>query len=152
MREPHPVTNRSAGVLVLPVTKSGQRSGTVGSVAFNDPLVTAAFRAASLAAGQPAPCFQGSPGVFCGFAREAFVACGLDSFYYGPYSLRRGVAIEDFMSCLSVQNTMFRGRRNSFKACNIYVVDGQCALADMKVPPSAARQCCEYAAFLNILM
>ena len=139
----------TAGVIVLPWTKSGQRAGCTESVSFNDPIVVGILRHACSLVGPFGPLFPDSGGRFRDHFDWALGCCELLGQGFRPYSLRRGGATADFILNLSVQNTMIRGRWQSLKACRIYATEGQEALSRFNIRAESMERCQFYASHLQ---
>ena len=138
----------SAGVIILPWTKSGQRAGCMESVTFNDPIVAGILRAACVRVGPQSRLFTDSGQRFRALFDAALEACSLQGLGFRPYSLRRGGATSDYLQHLSVQNTMIRGRWMSLKACRIYITEGQEALARLGLSKTSKERIAHFARFL----
>ena len=112
----------------------------------------AALLVASKAAGPFALLYAGSASSYRALFRAALNACRLDPLDFKPYSLRRGGATEHFVRSRCVQDTMLRGRWNSFQAAKIYIVDGQRALAEQQISDVAQGLCRGFAGQLHWLL
>ena len=133
--------SRLHGVLLLPWTKSGERTGAPESVVFNDPLV---FRLLDLACAHVTEADRICPSSGSRFRHlfeAALQALQLDGRGYHPYSLRRGGATADFLEHGSATTAQLRGRWASLKVCRIYVTLGQESLAKIACPPESLRLC-----------
>ncbi len=136
------------GVLLLPLTKSGQRAGAPESVRLDDALVGGLLSLA-LAGLQPhETLLRGSPREFRILWSQALVLCGIDPSLYKPYSIRRGGATQHFLEFNDLASTQHRGRWGSYRAARIYIVEGQKAgrsvlgrRDDAALPP--IRRCLE---------
>ena len=115
----------SRGVLALPLTKSGQRSGTPESVTIYDPLVAVLFFFYSQELLPGAKLWHGSPQDFRDEVRRHLGRVFVDGNLIKPYCLRRGGATAHYIEFHHLQSTRFRGRWNSYRACQLYVVEGQ---------------------------
>lgn len=127
------INAQGKGLLNLGCEQISQQRGAQDMVTVDDPGVgLMLLRAASLVE-------RGEPLVNMGAAmfRKVFKAlcarCGLGSFGFLPYSLRRGGATYHFRHCGDINATLFRGRWSSIRAGRIYVTDGAAAMADLKL-------------------
>ena len=135
----------SRGVLALPLTKSGQRSGTPECVTVVDPLVAALLflHLQMLPAG--AAIWTGTAQEFRDEFRRHLGAVHVNGNFFLPYCLRRGGATNHFVEFHHLQSTQLRGRWNSFRACQLYVVSGQRELAEADLSPATKVACVAYA-------
>ena len=129
------------GVLLLPWTKSGERTAAPESVAFNDPLVSRLLDLACARVTEAKRICPSSGVRLRHLFDSALQALQLDGRGCRPYSLRRGGATADFLEHGSAATTQLRGRWASLKVRRIYVTLGRESLAKMACPPESLRLC-----------
>lgn len=137
-----------SGVLLLPWTKSGERTGAPETVSFSDALVCHYLRRACALVPPEARLFLGSGSQFRSLFDAALDALQVNHVGFRPYSLRRGGATADFLEHGSAATTQLRGRWGSLRVCRIYVTEGQEALARFLVPPAAQALIQHFARYL----
>ena len=71
---------------------------------------------------------------------------------YKPYCLRRGGATAHFIEFHHLQSTRLRGRWNSYRACQLYVVEGQREIAEAELTAATKPACLYYAAKLRAFL
>ena len=143
--------SRPHGVLRLPWTKSGERTGAPESVVFNDPLVSRLPDLACARVAEAERIFPSRGSRFRHLFENALQALQLDGRGYRPYSLRCGGAAADFLEHGSATTTQLRGRWASLKVRRIYVTLGQESLAKIACPPESLRLCALHACSLATL-
>ena len=137
------------GVLALPLTKSGQRTGAPESVTFSDSLVGSMLHMLVQLVGEHAPLWAGSAEDFRRAWRFHLQRLGLDPEAYKPYALRRGGATAHFIEHNCLSTTQHRGRWASYRACRIYVVEGQRELAESSLSAATRAAILHYAQILR---
>ena len=128
------VDQRGCGVVALPWSKSGQRTGASEIVTIDDSLIGCGLLRWLLSRpANPLLCAM-HPLAARELLRRAFDALGLASFNFLPYSIRRGGATYDFTQHHDLSRTLFRGRWSQLKVAKIYITDGAAALTAMHLP------------------
>ena len=140
---------RTRGVIALPLTKSAQRTGSPESTTFEYPLVGALleFAMRGLEAGDRI--WQRSALEFRRLWRTHVELVGLSGDDFLPYCLRRGGATHHYVETGDLASTRHRGRWSPYKACRVYVVEGQRELQEAALSPSARAACTAAAASLE---
>ena len=139
----------NSGVIWLPVTKSGVRTGTTECVVFSDSVAAGLLRWAAMGRDPQAKIWEGTPQGFRDLWGRACRAIGIDPGLYKPYALRRGGASFFISERRSIVDCMAMGRWGSIKACKIYAVGGMQLLKSQQLPPTCAELCCVYAQLLH---
>ena len=75
--------------------------------------------------------------------------CLLDPLLFKPYCLRRGGATHHFCEHGDLRLTQHKGRWASYKACKLYVVEGQRELNDNVLDDATRVQLEAYATVLK---
>ena len=127
----------ASGVLILPWTKSGERSGAPETVTFSDPPVARFLRLACERVRPEDRLFTACGSRFRLLFDQALQALQVGGLGFRPYSLRRGGATADFIEHGSAATTQLRGRWASRRVARIYVTEGQEALARFLTPPTS---------------
>ena len=140
------------GVVSLPLTKSAQRTGSPESTTFNDKLVGALLEFASRGKAPGEPLFSRSACEFRRLWRLHVVRIGLNGDDFLPYCLRRGGATHYFLETGDLTTTQHRGRWSSYKACRVYVVEGQRELQEAALSPTVRAACTAAAQSLQQLL
>ena len=124
----HLVVGTAAGVLSLPCTKSGQRTGAMEAVSIDSACVAAwASMWKTLRqqqAGRYAKIWPGSSAGFRKAFNDLLKVFDLGEWGFKPYSCRRGGATYFFQQTGSMELTLARGRWSSSRGARIYLNDG----------------------------
>ena len=139
---------RRRGVLLLPLTKSGQRHGCAENVTFDDELVGEWLHDVLTSRGMFDAVWTGSSQSFRKLWKHCLGLCGLPAIYQ-PYSLRRGGATHHFLEHSNLTLTQYRGRWAAQKTCRIYVVEGQRELCEVALTADAKARCTAMALLLK---
>ena len=131
----------NSGVIWLPVTKCGVRTGTTECVIFSDSVAAGLLRWAAMGRDPQAKIWEGTPQGFRDLWGRACRAIGLDPGLYKPYALRRGGASFFMSEGRSTVDCMAMGRWGFIKACKIYAVGGMQLLKSQQLPPTCAELC-----------
>ena len=137
------------GVLALPLTKSGQRSGVPEAVTIFDPLVAALLFCLLESLPVGVALWRGTAQEFRDQFRAHLILLGIDASMFKPYCLRRGGATAHYIEHHDILATQHRGRWNSMKACRLYVVEGQRELAEAGITEHVRAACLQCAAELR---
>ena len=143
---------RLEGVVSLPLTKSAQRTGSPESTTFNDAVVGALLEFAMRGRAPGDRIWNRSALDFRRLWREHVVRIGLSGDDFLPYCLRRGGATHYFLETGDLTSTQHRGRWSSYKACRVYVVDGQRELQEAALLAATRAACIRLAASLSSLV
>ena len=123
------------GVLVLPNTKSGNRTGTEESVVIDD-VYLLELLVLHRSQSQPGDFLvAGTSGAFRKKLDEAVVNIPLPPGRWRPYSIRRGGATAHFREHGSLDATAIRGRWQHVRTCRIYINDAMTTLAELAEEP-----------------
>lgn len=135
------------GILRLPQSKSGQRTGTGEAVALRDGL-TLKLLETWVAVANPSPgsllwphsgqCFRSQ---FRKYLRY-FRLCHLQ---FKPYSLRRGGATFLLQQGLAMDAILLRGRWKSLAVARLYLQDGMSMIPTLRIAPGDLRKIREWA-------
>ena len=126
-------------VIVLPLTKSGQRKGTIEHVVIDDqPVVRLLYR---LTEGRcdNAPIFQHSSQAFRLMFDQLLVELEISHLNLRLYSFRRGGATESFNHTHSMDSVLEKGRWSSPHTARIYLTAGLNELNSMRIQPRSEQ-------------
>ena len=130
----------------------GPADSSPKSKTFNDKLVGALLEFASRGKAPGEPLFSRSACEFRRLWRLHVVRIGLNGDDFLPYCLRRGGATHYFLETGDLTTTQHRGRWSSYKACRVYVVEGQRELQEAALSPTVRAACTAAAQSLQQLL
>ena len=122
-------------VIVLPLTKSGQRKGTIEHVVVDDGPVVRLVHHLTQGRCDNALIFTDSPHCFRRIFDNMLAQLGLANLHLRPYSFRRGGATEFFNHSQSMDAVLERGRWGSPDTARIYLTAGLSELNSMNILP-----------------
>ena len=127
------------GVISLPISKSGLRTGAAEAVAIRDPL-TLNFLLTLAHLRNPYPgdfLWTTSAQHFRDQFRDLCNFFQLSSLSFKPYSLRRGGATYLLQSGLPMATILLRGRWRSVAVASLYLQDGMAQIPALRLPATA---------------
>ena len=139
----------SKGVLALPLTKTGQRSGMPESVTIYVPLVAVPLYLLSQTILPGAQLGRGSPQDVRDEFRLHLGRVFMYANVYKPYCLRRGGATAHYIEFRHLQSTRLRERWNSYRSCQLNVVEGQREMGEAELSDATKSACLYYAGKLR---
>ena len=134
------------GVLTLPSTKSGHRTGAKESVTITDQGLLAMLTTLISTLPPHEPILGMSNGQFRKFFAALLSTLGLHDWGFRPYSLRRGGATGHFQQHGSLDLTAVRGRWNSQRTAIIYINEALTILADIQMSSHQRKLLAKYRA------
>ena len=143
--------NGLKGAISLPLTKSAQRTGSPESTTFNDGLVGALLEFVSRGRAPGDRIWRRSACEFRRLWKLHVERIGLNGKDFLPYCLRRGGATHHYIETGDLASTQHRGRWSSYKACRVYVVEGQRELQEAALTAAVRRNCSAAAQALHRL-
>ena len=139
----------SGALLVLPLTKSGQRRGGAESVRITDPAaVQLLWIACSRAACRSDPIVATGAPAFRRWFRWGLETLGVAHVGFLPYSVRRGGATHRFQQDPNVPNILLIGRWNDSRTARIYITEGALFLTKLALPTQAEASARHFANFV----
>ena len=143
---------RLKGVVSLPLTKSAQRTGSPEPTTFNDAVVGALLEFAMRGRAPGDRIWNRSALDFRRLWKGHVLRIGVSGDDFLPYRLRRGGATYYFLETGDLTSTQHRGRWSSYKACRVYVVEGQRELHEAALSAAVRSACIRTAASLSALV
>ena len=135
------------GILTLPETKTGQRTGSKEAVALRDSLTLQLLHTWRVMH-SPSPGQKIWPYSAQRF-REQFYRYlryfRLAHLEFKPYSLRRGGATYLMQQGVPLDTILLRGRWHSLAVARLYLQDGMALLPSLRIPPTDLPRVMEYA-------
>ena len=129
------VVTASEGVISLPNTKSGQRTGALEAVSITSDVVAVWLgfwtKVRRKQAGNFAKLWPGTAAEFRRLFKALMQHFHLEEWEFQPYSLRRGGATAFFRETGSMERTLARGRWGTSRVARIYINDGLATLAGL---------------------
>ena len=123
------------GVISLPRAKVAQRTGSPESSTFDDLLVGAVLEFVLRGRAPHERIWRRSALDFRQVWRKHIERTGMSGEDFLPYCLRRGGATHHFVETGDLSSTRHKGRWLSYKACRVYVVEGQRELQEAALAP-----------------
>ena len=131
--------------------KSAQRTGSPESTTFDDALVGALLEFVMRGRAPGERMWRRSAFDFRRLWRTHIERMGLSGDDFFPYCPHRGGATHHFVETGDLTATMHQGRWSSYKACRVYVVEGQRELQEAALSAATRASCAAAAAVLEQL-
>ena len=144
------LTFSDSGCLVLlPLTKSGQRRGGPETVHITDPqAVQLLWLATAHSTDRAEPLTGMHPQMFRRWFRQALETLGVTAMGFLPYSVRRGGATHAYQQQPNLPHVLLIGRWEESKTARIYITEGALFLTKLSLPAEALRLAQSYTTWL----
>jgi hypothetical protein len=134
--------SQEGALIVLPLTKSGQRRGGPETVLIRDPqAVQLLWMACRTSRDATQPLSVLPPQTLRKWFSWALAQLHVSHMGFMPYSVRRGGATHAFSSCHNLGQILMQGRWEDSKTARIYITEGALFLTRNALPQEAVTEC-----------
>ena len=136
-------------LILLPLTKSGQRHGGAESVFIRDPQAVSLLRFACQRCGRStAPLIGMKPSAFRAWLKRSLRGLGLQALQLQPYSFRRGGATHRFQNGCPLPELLMQGRWENSRTARIYITEAALFLTSLALSPASSDLLRQYVQLL----
>ena len=136
-------------LILLPLTKSGQRHGGAESVFVRDPQAVLLLRVACQRCGSStSPLINMKPSAFRAWLKRAKQVLGVGHLQLQPYSYRRGGATWRFQQGAPLAELLAQGRWENSRTARIYITEAALFLGNLTIAAETAQVTQQYVRLL----